>query len=89
MQIKYSNLERQYRSVASMARKDEESITAQMDNANKDIAILSEEKSNLKEEIKKWEEDFKERTGQEPSEEDRYTLFILVCTPSCIVYFTN
>lgn len=54
-----------------MAKNDEESITAQMDDVNKDVNILTEEKDNLTEEIKKWEEDYKERTGEEPTEEDR------------------
>lgn len=72
VRVKYSNLEKQYRSVASMAKRDEESIAAQMEDVNKDVEILREEKDKLKEEMATWEKDFKERTGQEPSEEDRY-----------------
>ncbi|KAJ8029772.1 Kinesin-like protein KIN-14I [Holothuria leucospilota] len=71
MQAKYANLENQYRSVAAMAKNDEESITAQMDVVKNDVNILTEEKDNLTEEIKKWKEDYKERTGEEPTEEDR------------------
>ncbi|XP_071845091.1 uncharacterized protein [Apostichopus japonicus] len=71
VRVKYSNLEKQYRSVASMAKRDEESIAAQMEDVNKDVEILREEKDKLKEEMATWEKDFKERTGQEPSEEDR------------------
>lgn len=71
LQAKYANLENQYRSVAAMAKNDKESITAQMDDVKKDVNILTEEKDNLTEEIKKWEEDYKERTGEEPTEEDR------------------
>ena len=39
--------------------------------AGEDKAIMEEERISLEKDVKKWEEDFKQKNGREPRESDK------------------
>ncbi|XP_072167094.1 uncharacterized protein [Diadema setosum] len=71
-QAKYAALEAQFQLVAvAAAAGDGGKMEEQIETLKKDQDTMKEEEAELTEEINKWEEDFKEKNGREPEEEDR------------------
>ncbi|XP_072039085.1 uncharacterized protein [Amphiura filiformis] len=73
MRAKYDALHTQYTMIAAAAVSDDnkDKMQEQIDSVQKDNEIMHEEGDQLKEEIEQWKVDFKERTGKEPTDEDK------------------
>ncbi|XP_041465181.1 myosin-10-like [Lytechinus variegatus] len=69
LQNKYASLEAQFQMVAKAAS-DGNKMDDQIESLKNDQETMRQEEEELTEEISKWEEDFKEKNGREPTEEE-------------------
>ncbi|XP_030832352.1 calmodulin-binding carboxy-terminal kinesin isoform X2 [Strongylocentrotus purpuratus] len=71
LQSKYASLESQFQMVAKAASAgDGNKMEEQIESLKNDQESMKQEEEELTEEINTWEDDFKEKNGREPTEEE-------------------
>lgn len=74
MRAKYDALHTQYTLIASAASASDESkekMQEKIDSVQKDQGLMKEEGDQLKDEIQQWKVEFEQRTGKEPTDDDK------------------